>query len=117
MSRKRTSHGRVFACACTFAVFTACAAYAGEAPKKKRAGLLEEPPRYGVYYDRYEPSFYTGFAPRADDPRRVHPPSGPHYIDPTMFRNAPWLSYERSVRSSEKSVKLYPTPTFTWSPK
>jgi hypothetical protein len=35
------------------------------------AGLLEEPPRYGVYYDRYEPAFYTGFAPRAHDPRRV----------------------------------------------
>jgi len=33
---------------------------------------LEEPPRYGVYYARYEPSFYTGFAPRTLDPRRVH---------------------------------------------
>jgi len=33
---------------------------------------LEEPPRFGMYYDRYEPAFYTGFAPRADDPQRVH---------------------------------------------
>jgi hypothetical protein len=36
------------------------------------ASVLEEPPRFGMYYDRYEPAFYTGFAPRADDPRRVH---------------------------------------------
>jgi hypothetical protein len=34
--------------------------------------MLEEPPRYGMYYDRYEPAFYTGFAPRARDPHRVH---------------------------------------------
>lgn len=27
---------------------------------------------YGVYYDRREPSFYTGFAPRTPDPRRLH---------------------------------------------
>jgi hypothetical protein len=34
--------------------------------------MVEEPPRYGVYYDEREPSFYTGFAPRAQDPARVH---------------------------------------------
>jgi hypothetical protein len=34
--------------------------------------LLQEPPQYGVYYDRYEPYFYTGFAPRAQDPTRIH---------------------------------------------
>lgn len=34
--------------------------------------VLEEPPRYGVYYDRREPSFYTGFAPRTLDPHRLH---------------------------------------------
>ena len=34
--------------------------------------MLEEQPRYGVYYDRYEPAFYTGFAPRTLDPRRLH---------------------------------------------
>jgi hypothetical protein len=28
--------------------------------------------RYGIFYDRYDPSFYTGFAPRARDPRRLH---------------------------------------------
>jgi hypothetical protein len=33
---------------------------------------LEEPPVYGIYYDRREPSFYTGFAPRSQDPARVH---------------------------------------------
>ncbi len=36
------------------------------------AEVLEGPPRYGVYYDRYEPTFYTGFAPRALDPRSIH---------------------------------------------
>ena len=40
-------------------------------PERKK-GQLEEPPAYGVPYDRYEPSFYTGFAPRALDPARVH---------------------------------------------
>jgi hypothetical protein len=33
---------------------------------------LEQPPQYGVYYDRYEPYFYTGFAPRTQDPQRIH---------------------------------------------
>ncbi len=27
---------------------------------------------YGIFYDSYEPSFYTGFAPRAQDPARLH---------------------------------------------
>ncbi|MEN8260318.1 MAG: hypothetical protein ABFS02_07000 [Pseudomonadota bacterium] len=27
---------------------------------------------YGIFYDRYEPSFYTGFAPRVEEPRRLH---------------------------------------------
>ena len=44
-----------------------------EAPVKLRPGKqLEEEPLYGVYYDRREPSFYTGFAPRSQDPNRVH---------------------------------------------
>jgi hypothetical protein len=34
--------------------------------------MLEEPPTYGLYYDEYEPAFYTGFAPRTLDPRRLH---------------------------------------------
>ena len=28
-----------------------------------------DPDSYGVYYDRREPSFYAGFAPRTPDPR------------------------------------------------
>jgi hypothetical protein len=36
------------------------------------ARQLEEPPQYGVYYQSYEPTFYTGFAPRISDPRRLH---------------------------------------------
>ena len=31
-----------------------------------------DPASYGVYYDRPEPSFYTGFAPRTPDPRHLH---------------------------------------------
>ena len=41
-------------------------------PKLRPGKHLEEPPVYGVYYDRREPSFYTGFAPRSQDPDRVH---------------------------------------------
>ncbi len=33
---------------------------------------LAEPPLVGSYYDSWEPTFYTGFAPRALDPRRLH---------------------------------------------
>ena len=33
---------------------------------------LVERPLFGSYYERWEPTFYTGFAPRADDPARVH---------------------------------------------
>lgn len=42
------------------------------APQQPRARQLEEPPVFGTYYDRWEPTFYTGFAPRADAPERVH---------------------------------------------
>ena len=41
-------------------------------PTRPEQRQLEQPPRYGSYYSRYEPTFYTGFAPRALDPRRVH---------------------------------------------
>jgi hypothetical protein len=33
---------------------------------------LEEPPVFGSYYQRYEPTFYTGFSPRASEASRVH---------------------------------------------
>ena len=41
-------------------------------PKPKPGVQLEQAPEYGVYYDRKEPSFYTGFAPRSQEPERVH---------------------------------------------
>lgn len=50
----------------------AVAAIPGPSPAGEAPRLLEEPPRYGVYYERYEPTFYTGFAPRTADPRRLH---------------------------------------------
>jgi hypothetical protein len=44
-----------------------------KAKPKPRPGVhLEQPPEYGVYYNRKEPSFYTGFAPRSQEPERVH---------------------------------------------
>ena len=43
-----------------------------EAADVRGSFVLEEPPRFGMYYDRYEPAFYTGFAPRTNDPQRVH---------------------------------------------
>jgi hypothetical protein len=42
------------------------------AKPRPKTHQLTQPPHYGSYYDRYEPTFYTGFAPRADDPSRVH---------------------------------------------
>jgi hypothetical protein len=41
-------------------------------PARQELRQLEQPPRYGSYYRRYEPTFYTGFAPRALDRKRVH---------------------------------------------
>ena len=35
-------------------------------------GAPDELASYGVFYDRYEPTFYTGFAPRALNPRHLH---------------------------------------------
>lgn len=51
---------------------TLSAPWRAAAGESAEARVLEEPPRYGVYYMRYEPSFYTGFAPRTRDPERVH---------------------------------------------
>jgi hypothetical protein len=44
----------------------------GDQAKTGGTLILEEPPRFGLYYDRFEPAFYTGFAPRTNDPRRLH---------------------------------------------
>jgi hypothetical protein len=47
-------------------------AWSASAAAAEPARTLEEPPGYGVYYQSYEPTFYTGFAPRIPDPRRLH---------------------------------------------
>ena len=47
----------------------------GEAPiyvPPPQPRQLSQPPEYGSYYRAYEPTFYTGFAPRPRDPGRVH---------------------------------------------
>jgi hypothetical protein len=41
-------------------------------PPPRATRMLEQPPEFGTYYRRYEPTFYTGFAPRALEPGRVH---------------------------------------------
>jgi hypothetical protein len=69
--------GLAFAAACGLARPTASAArdFAAPALRGDRAApglMVEEPPRYGVFYDEPEPSFYTGFAPRTDDPAGLH---------------------------------------------
>src|SRR5262245_18736393 len=51
-----------------FAVGLSLAAALAGAAAPRGAG---DPP-WGVYYDRREPSFYTGFAPRTLDPARIH---------------------------------------------
>jgi hypothetical protein len=70
----------------TFMLFALVAAVAAARPVSARdfaapalAGdraapglMVEDAPRYGVFYDEPEPSFYTGFAPRIDDPTRIH---------------------------------------------
>jgi hypothetical protein len=38
----------------------------------RREPPMVEEPSYGAGYDRYEPTFYTGFAPRPLDPKRIH---------------------------------------------
>jgi hypothetical protein len=58
-------------------VLVGCALWVAMPPRTLLAGdaaerMLEEPPNFGMYYDRYEPAFYTGFAPRTDDPQRIH---------------------------------------------
>ncbi len=40
--------------------------------KKRAERRIEEPPDRGIFYNAYEPTFYTGFAPRTQDPRRIH---------------------------------------------
>ncbi len=39
---------------------------------RKNADSLDPLSAYGIFYDRYEPTFYTGFAPRVRDPKRLH---------------------------------------------
>ena len=52
------------------------------------AQSLEEPAQYGVYYDRYEPAFYTGFAPRTARP--APPPTASRPRRPAARRRWCW---------------------------
>jgi hypothetical protein len=63
--------GSIRSIRCALAVLSLVAGAAFTAGAGERM-MLEQPPQCGLYYDRYEPSFYTGFAPRTYDPRRLH---------------------------------------------
>lgn len=41
-------------------------------PPSGAAAAATTKPAFGVYYERYEPTFYTGFAPRTFEPSRIH---------------------------------------------
>lgn len=41
-------------------------------PSVDASGPGRSGPGFGLFYQRYEPTFYTGFAPRALEPERVH---------------------------------------------
>ena len=69
MTEKRERGGRrvrLFALSLTgvfaFVAWTACPASASG-----DGGVLEEPPRYGVYYDRYEPAYRYGYTLASDN--------------------------------------------------
>ena len=62
------ARGTVVAGLCLHIIFAGAPARASGGDGR----TLEEPPHYGMYYERYEPAFYTGFAPRTLDPRRLH---------------------------------------------
>jgi hypothetical protein len=49
-----------------------CAGLLALAGPARADGLPSDLADYGVFYNRYEPTFYTGFAPRAQDPKRLH---------------------------------------------
>ncbi len=55
--------------ACTVMLVNASANKPNRSPAEQTA---QKPSPYGVYYERYEPTFYTGFAPRMLDPKRMH---------------------------------------------
>lgn len=62
---------------CVFAVLVVlllCGGLSFNAKAKEKSPVLslEEPPQYGVYFEGAEPAFYTGFAPRCQDPKRIH---------------------------------------------
>jgi hypothetical protein len=62
--------GRTLAAAALVLTLACCSAFAAlEATDTTWDG--SEPPQ-GVYFHWYEPSFYTGFAPRTQDPQRLH---------------------------------------------
>lgn len=47
---------------------------AGPSPTRSSSAgdAVTASPSYGVFYERHEPTFYTGFAPRTLDPQRIH---------------------------------------------
>src|SRR5512143_1216901 len=62
---------RTFAAACALGITLACCSAFAALEATDTTWDGSEPPQ-GVYFHWYEPSFYTGFAPRTQDPPRLH---------------------------------------------
>jgi len=68
---------------------------------------LEEAPHYGLYYDRYEPAFYTGFAPRTLDPRRlqIHVGRGDQMRVTVVLADDVLREYARDLRERQRTYR------------
>jgi hypothetical protein len=68
---------------------------------------LAAPPEFGVYYDRYEPYFYTGFAPRAQDPERIHLHlgRGNQLRATVVLSDAMLADYARDLQTRQRSYR------------
>ena len=69
--------------------------------------MLEEPPGYGLYYDRYEPAFYTGFAPRTLDPQRmqIHLGRGDQMRVTVVLADDVLREYARDLRERDRTYR------------
>ncbi|MFQ5457758.1 MAG: hypothetical protein ACE5FC_04820 [Myxococcota bacterium] len=63
--------------------------------------------QYGIFYDSYQPSFYTGFAPRAEDPRRLHLHVGRgNQVRMTLvLSDAVLADYARNLRARHRTYR------------
>ncbi len=79
----------------------------GALPSVDAAGPYVAPPSYGVFYERYEPTFYAGFAPRMPDPERIHLHMGRgNQLRVTVVLSDPVLeAYARDLLTRHSTVR------------